>query len=146
LLFVSGDETLEAVIEESLLVGQENFAGWLTGGIGPWERAGMPLHESKSVTGHEARQLLAKRAAALDVREPSEFAAGHVDRAVNMPLGSISKTAGAVPVGEPVIAYCGHGERSTTAISLLEREGVEAVNLEGGFADWAVEPETASRG
>lgn len=136
LLFVAGDEPLERVIDESLLVGQENFAGYLSGGIDAWERAGLPLRETRSVGAAEARRLLTNGAAALDVREPGEFAARHLDRAVNIPLGSLSKTASAVPEGEPLIAYCGHGERSTTAVSLLEQRGVTAANLQGGFEGW----------
>jgi glyoxylase-like metal-dependent hydrolase (beta-lactamase superfamily II)/rhodanese-related sulfurtransferase len=135
LLFVIGDDSLNRVIDESLLVGQENFAGYLPGGMGAWERAGLPLRETRSIGASEARGLLTNGATALDVREPSEFAAGHVDGAVNIPVGRIARTA-AIPEGEPVIAYCGHGERSTTAISLLEHRGIEAVNLEGGLESW----------
>ena len=133
LYFVPGDEPLEQVLEESLLVGQENFGGVLAGGIEAWEQAGLPVRETQSLGMSEARQLIENGAAALDVREPSEFEAGHLDRAVNVPLGSITESLNAIPRGDPVIAYCGHGERSTTAISLLERQGIAAANLEGGF-------------
>jgi rhodanese-related sulfurtransferase len=121
------------VIEESLLVGHENFGGVLAGGIEAWGRAGLPLRETRSIDGAEARSLLNNGATPLDVREPSEFASGHLGQAVNVPLGSIAKSLNVIPQGDPIIAYCGHGERSTTAISLLERQGIDAANLEGGF-------------
>jgi len=133
LLFVLGSESLSRVTIESLLVGQENLAGWLQGGIDAWERDGLPLRETESINQPEALRLLANGGASIDVREPDEFAAGHLDHAVNLPLGSLSKSVALLPQGSPTIAYCGHGERSTTAVSLLEARGIYAVNLEGGY-------------
>jgi glyoxylase-like metal-dependent hydrolase (beta-lactamase superfamily II) len=133
LLFVTGDEPLERVVEESLLVGHEDFDGRLSGGIHAWDEAGLPLAETRSVYPEEARDLLSNGAGALDVREPAEFAGGHIDGAVNIPLGNLQRSLASVPRGAPTIAYCGHGERSTTAISVLERHGIVTVNLEGGF-------------
>ena len=41
LLFVLGETPIEQVIDESLLIGQERFAGQLEGGMEAWERAGL---------------------------------------------------------------------------------------------------------
>jgi glyoxylase-like metal-dependent hydrolase (beta-lactamase superfamily II)/rhodanese-related sulfurtransferase len=136
LLFVLGDEPLDRVVEESLLVGQENFAGWLEGGMKAWERAGLPTRETRSITRGAAKRLFQNGALALDVREPSEFEGGHLDHAINVPLGRLAKSRSGIPTEAPIIAYCGHGERSTTAISLLEQSGVDAWNLDGGYEDW----------
>jgi len=136
LLFVVGDGLLERVIEESLLVGHENFAGWLTGGMEAWERTGSPTRETRSIGPDEAKRLLQNGALPIDVREPSEFETGHLDQAMNLPLGRLANSCPVIPEGAPVIAYCGHGERSTTAISLLEKSGVEAWNLDGGYDAW----------
>ena len=136
LLFVLGDEPLDRVVEESLLVGQENFAGWLDGDMQAWERDGLPTRKTRSIGPDEVKRLLRDGAVALDVREPSEFETGHLDHAMNLPLGKLVRSRDVIPDGAPVIAYCGHGERSTTGISLLERSGVEAWNLEGGYEEW----------
>jgi hypothetical protein len=45
------------------------LAGWLAGGIEAWDRAGLPLRETRSVGPEEACRLLTNGAAALDVRE-----------------------------------------------------------------------------
>ena len=139
LLFVVGDAPLDRVVEESLLIGQENFAGWLEGGMQAWERAGLPTRQTRSIAPDEAKRLLQDGALALDVREPSEFDAGHLNHAMNLPLGRLAKSSAMIPGRAPVIAYCGHGERSTTGISLLERSGVEAWNLEGGYEAWRLQ-------
>jgi hydroxyacylglutathione hydrolase len=133
LLFLHGDEPLDRVLDESLLVGQESFAGWLPGGIEAWESAGLPVRGTTSVGRDAARRLLADGAQALDVREPAEFAAGHLESAMNIPLGKLFGAAGSIGHTGKIIAYCGHGERSTTAVSVLERRGIEAVSVEGGI-------------
>jgi hydroxyacylglutathione hydrolase len=74
---------------------------------------------------------------ALDVRENDEFAAGHVAGALHVPLGELGARLGEVPEDRPVLLYCGHGERSATAVSLLERAGRrEMINLDGGIEAW----------
>lgn len=145
LLFVLGGEPLDEVIAESLLVGHEDFAGWLRGGIDAWQSAGLPVKSTRSISATEAGRMLREGAAALDVRETSEFAGERIDGAISIPLGSLPKALDAVPRGEAVIAYCGHGERSTTGISLLERGGIDAVNLEGGVDAWTERKQGAGR-
>ncbi|HUF52766.1 MAG TPA: rhodanese-like domain-containing protein [Dehalococcoidia bacterium] len=136
LKFVIGNEPLEDVLSESLLVGQENFAGRLKGGMESWTRAGLPVQRTRSVAPDDARQLFKDGAVALDVRERGEFEAGHVQEAIHMPLGDLSESVGSLPATTPIVTYCGHGERAITGISLLERSGVEAWNLDGGFDAW----------
>ena len=54
--------------------------------------------------------------------------------AEHVELGDI--IAGATPTGTQLIAFCGHGERSASAASLLERRGIRVANLAGGTAAW----------
>jgi len=96
----------------------------------------LPTRKTRSIAPDEAKRLVQDGVLALDVREPSEYDAGHLDHAINVPLGRLAKSIAAIPEGAPVIAYGGHGERSTTGISLLERSGVEAWNLQGGYKAW----------
>jgi len=72
----------------------------------------------------------------LDIRQDSEFAAGHVPGAEHIELGALAATA-AVPDG-PVTVMCGHGERAMSAASVLERAGRNDLSvLLGGPAEWA---------
>ncbi len=72
---------------------------------------------------------------ALDAREPSEFAAGHILGAINVPLGRLTEAV-RLRENEPIIAYCGHGERSSAALSCLEALGYTSLNLDGGTGGW----------
>lgn len=139
LLFVTDDDVaLDRVVDESLLVGYERFAGWLAGGMPAWQAAGLPVQVGELVPPDAARRLLLDGAIALDVREPSEAAAGQISGALSAPLGTLPRLLAELPADRPIVAYCGHGERSATALSLLERAGFSGplVNLDGGYGAW----------
>jgi rhodanese-related sulfurtransferase len=72
----------------------------------------------------------------LDVREPAEFAAGHLPNARNIPLAELDKRVADLPQGKPVLVCCASGARSGRALSLLRQGGREAFNLAGGVAAW----------
>ncbi|MFY9658859.1 MAG: rhodanese-like domain-containing protein [Methylocystis sp.] len=64
--------------------------------------------------GAFAQTVAQKAAAIIDVREPHEFAAGHVPGAVNMPLSRFSP--GDLPRSKPVVLICQAGGRSAKAL------------------------------
>ncbi len=137
LLFVADDLPIERLLDECLLVGYEQFAGVLEGGLASWEAAGLPVMRTGMVSPSEARGLLLDGASALDVREPDEYRSGHIPEAVHVPLGQIARHLDDIPNDRPIVAYCGHGERAATAISLLERAGrTTLLNLDGGIDAW----------
>jgi len=74
----------------------------------------------------------------LDIREPDEWAAGHIRGAKNLPLSRL--LAGERPdcLGErPCVIYCARGTRGETAARLLIGEGHRGIhNLRGGLAAW----------
>lgn len=62
----------------------------------------------------------------VDVREPFEFAMGHVKGAVNIPTSSLlkgSKKLEAIPKDAELIVYCRTGHRSAVAIDILRKLG-----------------------
>ncbi len=138
LLFVTGDGiSTDRVVDESLLVGYERFGGVLEGGIPAWMEAGLPVETLPMIDAAAAGRVLMDGGIALDVREPDEYAAGHIEGALHIPLGSLSSRIDELPRDRPIVTYCGHGERSTTAVSILERAGMPMLsNLEYGIGAW----------
>lgn len=79
----------------------------------------------------------------LDVREPAEFAAGHLPGAVNIPRGLLEFKIDTQPEFQgqrqaPIVVYCQTGGRSALATQVLNQLGYEgAVSMAGGFKAWA---------
>lgn len=116
---------LLAVISGLMLFGGPLF-GRLSGvkRVGPQEAVLLMNHEDALV---------------LDVREPSEFADGHIHKAKHVPLGALSKRLGELEKfkDQTVIAVCRSGARSAQACRLLRKAGFEKVyNLDGGMLAW----------
>jgi adenylyltransferase/sulfurtransferase len=90
------------------------------------------------ITASQLRQLLAQpqaRLSLIDVREPYEFEAGHIEGAINIPLSELP--ARLDEVSPQTVFICAVGGRSAFACSLAERAGIDSpVNLEGGMRAW----------
>lgn len=74
----------------------------------------------------------------LDVRSREELESdGAIPGAVNIPIKEFTKRSGEIPKGENIHIFCGSGLRSTTAASLLKRQGHERLSvILGGFSGW----------
>jgi molybdopterin/thiamine biosynthesis adenylyltransferase/rhodanese-related sulfurtransferase len=87
------------------------------------------------------RRLLAETATPpllLDVREPHEYAAGHLPGAVLLPLGELEARAPEIPADQPIVVYCQRGGRSARAAALLRGPlgHTEVQELAGGYEAW----------
>ncbi|UOQ78946.1 molybdopterin-synthase adenylyltransferase MoeB [Hymenobacter sp. 5516J-16] len=74
----------------------------------------------------------------LDVREPHEYAAGHLPGATLLPLSSLEKGVATLPKQHPVVVYCRSGRRSAQAVERLQTEFglTNLLNLDGGILAW----------
>jgi rhodanese-related sulfurtransferase len=72
----------------------------------------------------------------LDVREPVEFARGHVDGAVNIPLSELRARLDELPAERDIWVYCAVGQRAYYATRALLQRGRRVRNLSGGFQSW----------
>lgn len=70
----------------------------------------------------------------LDVRRESEYDAGHIDHAVNVPLHEIVERVGDVPAGE-VWVHCAGGYRASVAASVLDAAGRHVVAIDDSFGN-----------
>ncbi|MFI7535814.1 rhodanese-like domain-containing protein [Streptosporangium sp. NPDC049376] len=88
---------------------------------------------------HRRTQGSDPRAVLLDVRERSEWDAGHAPGAVYAPLSGLV-TGSALPQaahGSPLVVMCRSGNRSQQAAELLRARGADAVDVKGGMKAWA---------
>jgi rhodanese-related sulfurtransferase len=75
-------------------------------------------------------------AVVVDVREPFEYAEGHVPGAVLMPLRQLASRAAELPRGVLVYVICASGNRSLSAAEYLTATGVDAWSVAGGTGAW----------
>ncbi|MDU4697153.1 MAG: rhodanese-like domain-containing protein [Paenibacillus sp.] len=77
----------------------------------------------------------------LDVREPLEWAEGHIPGAKHIPLGQLPERHAELDPQEELIVVCRSGGRSSLACELLGERGYNVVNLLGGMMAWQDEVE-----
>ena len=105
-----------------------------------WSYFGNRLLGIKEVDHIAAMQLINhKNALMLDVREQSEYAAGHVLNSKLIPLGKLKERIGELEKyrERPIVVICRSGQRSASACGLLGKQGFTQVyNLNGGITAW----------
>lgn len=75
----------------------------------------------------------------LDVRTASEFAEGHIERAINIDQGKedfVETVKAQLPTEKTIAIYCRSGRRSANAAGKLADVGYKCVNLKGGIIAW----------
>jgi rhodanese-related sulfurtransferase len=88
------------------------------------------------ISAHDlAEQLAGHRVAVIDVREPMEFAAGHIAGSFNVPLSRLHQAD--LPNG-PLVLVCQSGNRSAKGVQLLLERGCAhpVSDLQGGLPSW----------
>jgi len=98
---------------------------------------GLPGCFGERVTGQQAQTLVQGGAYLLDVRTPGEYADGHIDGAVNIPVGDLDARLEELPARDTtIVVYCKSGVRSSKAKKLLEGKGYTEVHDLGAMSRW----------
>jgi len=129
----NADQDPAEILWQARKIGHDHVIGELEGGIRTWMQAG---HRTGSIPLVTAPHI--GSASVLDVRQASEFIAGHIPDAAHVELGDLPDKAAIGSHEGPTVVMCGHGERAMGAASLLARAGRQDVAvLVGGPDDWA---------
>ena len=75
----------------------------------------------------------------IDVREPYEREAGHIDGTRHIELVQLSAQAATLDRERPIVFYCRVGARSEMAAQAFRASGFEAYSMAGGLVRWAAE-------
>ena len=80
------------------------------------------------------KRVSAENPVVIDVRRPTEFQAGHLKNAVNIPLDFMNEHLAEFPKNQPFYMHCAGGFRSMIASSILKARGWENfIEVEGGY-------------
>jgi rhodanese-related sulfurtransferase len=120
-------------------IGFDSVAGYLDGGMEQLDHAPELVERTPRLTARALAEQLASSEppVVIDVRTASEWEAGRIDGAVNLPLSRLRDQLDTLPDDRPLIAYCTSGYRSAIATSVLRHaRQQEIADLVGGLAAW----------
>jgi hydroxyacylglutathione hydrolase len=120
-------------------IGFDHVKGYLRGGmealagrpdlVWPTERLSAPM-VAEELAGVDPPLVL-------DIRNPREWAASHIDGSVNIPLNHLQERIGEIPRDRRIAVHCAGGYRSSIAASILHQHGMtRLIEMAGGLAAW----------
>jgi hydroxyacylglutathione hydrolase len=125
-------EQAERLRRQLAVIGYDDLRGYAA----PEPVDGRDLAHIEQLDARAAATRASDGAVLLDVRESSEWRAGHAPGAIHIPYEHVRERASEIPPGRPIITYCAGGIRSSLAASILESAGRDVANLRGGFGAW----------
>ena len=130
LLGESSEQVAEAQ-RELVRIGIDQLAGAATGSPGQWTDGTLGAFR-RGMFADLAQVRHHRRVSVLDVRRISEYADGHLDGAVNIPLHELLDRLDEVPSGQ-VWVHCAAGYRASIAASVLAARGIPVVAVDDSF-------------
>ncbi|HXH78751.1 rhodanese-like domain-containing protein [Nocardioides sp.] len=91
----------------------------------------------REVTIDDLAKALDHGATVVDVREPGEYAEGHVPGVVHIPMGHLSARVDELDRNQLVYVICASGNRSSVMTDYLTSAGFDAASVAGGTTAWA---------
>jgi hydroxyacylglutathione hydrolase len=134
------DEDAMHAAELAAAVGITRIAGRLAGGMTSWREERRPVERIERLTVDALHERLEADGdlQVLDVRERSEWDAGHIPGSLFEPYHDLRGMPPGLDPDQPVAAICASGQRSAVAASLLQRHGARSVVhvVDGGVGTW----------
>jgi hydroxyacylglutathione hydrolase len=130
----------EAAVEAStqlFRIGYEAVDGFLQGGVAAWVEAGLPMRSYPVASIDElATAVGEERARVLDVRQRTEWNAGHLEGSTHVFVGDVNARLTEIPRDQEVWTVCASGHRAAMAASLLDGAGLPVrLVTPGGVSD-----------
>jgi hydroxyacylglutathione hydrolase len=130
-LVVERDADLDELTRQALRIGHDEIAGHLAGGFEGWAASGRPVEASGRTSLAELAGAMAgdpgEAPLLIDVRQASEYDAGHVPGAWHINGGSLPDRLAELPRDRPIVTICAAGFRASIAASVLRSDGFEDV-------------------
>jgi hydroxyacylglutathione hydrolase len=134
LLIVAEDGHEDDVVKRLARVGYDHVIGFLNGGFHEWLASGKEIETIRRISAEEFEEAFNDNPIIIDVRKPGEFAAEHVDGAINVPLDYINEEMAQIPKNDSFIMHCAGGYRSMIAASILKSRGYDNfLEVFGGY-------------
>ncbi len=143
ILMLADESEYRQVVYALARVGYDQVVGYLADSLTVWRAMGLPVTSGdvRDIEPQELNDLLqnvnGSRPVVVDVREPWEYAQGHISGAKLIPLGELNRRIKELDPSQPVAVICASGSRSQSAAALLGQQGYETIyNVIGGTFNW----------
>jgi hydroxyacylglutathione hydrolase len=134
ILLVTDKDRETEVITRLARVGYDGTIGYLKGGFDAWSASGKEVDVILSIPAAQLNELKTLGTTILDVRTEAEYATGHVQGAVNMPLDYINEHMPDLNKEHTYAVHCAGGYRSMVFASILKARGFDnVVDVQDGF-------------
>ncbi len=139
IVLITEPGTEQEAVQRLGRIGFDQVAGYLDGGMQALLDRPDLIQKGQRISAQALAELLTTShpPMILDVRGEKEWAAGHIDESVNIPLPDLAEHIHQIPVNAPVVVHCASGYRSSAAMGILVQAGrTEAMDLIGGYDAW----------
>lgn len=120
-------------------IGFDNVSGYLNDGMAALAERPDLIQTTERVSPPMLADELAfsNPPLVVDVRTPDEWATGHIEGSINLPLTQLQQRIDEVPRDRRIAVHCAGGYRSSIAASVLKQHGMtDLIELAGGIAAW----------
>jgi hydroxyacylglutathione hydrolase len=149
LLVLESAADWDDAIRQTLRVGYEHVLGHVRGGVHAWIEAGGAVESNGRLTVDQLAAELGRGPAAplvVDVRQASEYEAGHIPGSLHITAGSLPDRLADLPRHRPIATICASGYRASVAASLLRAAGFADVSwVADGLTAWEAQGHPVER-
>ncbi|SFA80960.1 MBL fold metallo-hydrolase [Algoriphagus aquimarinus] len=133
-ILVADETQMEDLTRKLMRIGLDNIYGFIDDvselGVELQTADVIEIEEFKSLVGKEDVQVV-------DVRNTTEYAAGHISGADHVFLGTLPDNLDKISKDKQVVIHCQSGDRAAIAYSILRKNGFEHIkNYSGGMKEW----------
>ena len=131
MLLLGAESDWDDAVRQALRIGFESIVGYVHGGFAAWAEAGRPTRGRGRAGCRRARPAAGRGGPdaplVIDVRQASEYEAGHVPGALLIGAGELPDRLDSLPRDRPIATICASGYRASVAASLLRAAGFARV-------------------
>ena len=130
---------VDAAVRSLVRLGYEDTVGYLKKGMEAWIMSGYSVSSMSARTAQElrGRQLAGDDMLFVDVRDRREMEDGIIPGSKAIHMGRLLERSSELPADREIVLFCGSGNRSNAAASILRNSGIDNVGVMlGGLAAW----------
>jgi hydroxyacylglutathione hydrolase len=133
-VLVAEETQMDDLTRKLMRIGLDNIYGFIDDvndlGVELQTADVIDIEEFKSLVGKDDVQVV-------DVRNTTEYSAGHVNGADHVFVGALSDNLDKISKDKQVVIHCQSGDRAAIAYSVLRKNGFENIkNYSGGIKEW----------